>query len=85
MSDSDSTHQVHPRPVQAEVVVSKDVPDGRAMIPVHCKGKLVLALHPDHASEQLARELANHFAHATRVGLAALYAPIEEARPRPEV
>ncbi|MFD4936327.1 hypothetical protein [Streptomyces virginiae] len=55
------------------------------MIPVQLQGRTVLALHPDHASDQLAKELADHLAHATRVGTVVLYNPLDgESRPHPE-
>ncbi|MET9465849.1 hypothetical protein ABZY44_13780 [Streptomyces sp. NPDC006544] len=85
MADSDSNQRERPRPVEAEVVVSALVPDGYAMIPIQLKGKTVIAVHPDHGSEQLAKELTHHLAHATRVGMAVLYNPVDEVRPRPEV
>lgn len=85
MADSEYNHRVRPRPVEAEVVVSALVPDGYAMIPIQLSGKTVLALHPDHGSEQLAKELSNHLAHATQVGTAVLYNPVEELRAHPEI
>ncbi|MFD4738668.1 hypothetical protein ACWCYZ_16905 [Streptomyces virginiae] len=85
MAEGDSTHQARPRPVEAEVIISPLVPDGYAMIPVQLQGRTVLALHPDHASDQLAKELADHLAHATRVGTVVLYNPLDgESRPHPE-
>ncbi|MCY0921878.1 MULTISPECIES: hypothetical protein [unclassified Streptomyces] len=87
MADSDSNlGRPRPRPVEAEVIVSPLVPDGHAMVPVQVRGRTVLALHPDHGTEQLAKELTDHLAHATRVGMAVLYNPLDdEPRSRPEV
>lgn len=53
---------------RARIVISDLVPDGKTMIEVERPGETVIAVHPDHMSEELAREWNLHLEHATRSG-----------------